>query len=263
MKRHLPRSAVLLSALAIWVEAGRAECATAQAMDYVASREPVAAIGGRDEREAHRLHWAESALRLSDGRIVVGDVGSQELRFFDARGEHLRSVGGPGEGPGEFEGPWTMTRVRGDTVAVWTRAQRRLTLFPPEGEPSVVTISHLQALLTELDRDIEVGRFDPIKVTPASRDRVVIEAWQGNTRSYLIDGVTREVVGFALLGPAEEAWIKVGPFPWLERFAHGGLGGSLPFGRMFRAAVGDSVIFMERRRIDRSRSIIEDRRGHR
>jgi len=44
------------------------------------------------------------AVRLVDGTVVVADGGSQEVRFFGADGEHLGTVGRPGEGPGEFTG---------------------------------------------------------------------------------------------------------------------------------------------------------------
>jgi len=40
--------------------------------------------------------------RLPDGQLVAGDVLSKEVRFFDPAGVHVRTVGGRGEGPGEF-----------------------------------------------------------------------------------------------------------------------------------------------------------------
>lgn len=40
-----------------------------------------------------------------DGQIVVLDFGGQDLKFFDAGGRFVRRAGGPGQGPGEFDGP--------------------------------------------------------------------------------------------------------------------------------------------------------------
>ena len=46
-----------------------------------------------------------------DGRIVVVDAQAREMRIFSAEGEHLRTIGREGDGPGEFRRPdharWT------------------------------------------------------------------------------------------------------------------------------------------------------------
>lgn len=54
--------------------------------------------------------------RLSDGRIVVADGGSSTLRFFDSTGTFLRSVGGRGAGPGEFQSLQAFSIMPGDTL---------------------------------------------------------------------------------------------------------------------------------------------------
>ena len=79
------------------------------------SQEPIAEIGRLDE-PAHQLSRVVGATRLADGRIVVGDGGSGELRFFDAFGQYLATAGGKGEGPGEFRFMLYVTRVAGDTL---------------------------------------------------------------------------------------------------------------------------------------------------
>lgn len=42
-----------------------------------------------------------TALRLSDGRLLVGDGATQRLVLFDRRGEDLQAIGRAGAGPGE------------------------------------------------------------------------------------------------------------------------------------------------------------------
>ena len=79
------------------------------------SQEPIAEIGRLDE-PAHQLSRVVGATRLADGRIVVGDGGSGELRFFDAFGQYLATAGGKGEGPGEFRFMLDVTRMAGDTL---------------------------------------------------------------------------------------------------------------------------------------------------
>ena len=81
--------------------------------------EPTASIGEVEGEEPYMLHGAFDATRLPDGRIVVANLGSNELRVFDAFGTHLASWGGRGEGPGEF---MELTRVEpwpGDSILAW------------------------------------------------------------------------------------------------------------------------------------------------
>ncbi|MCY4574961.1 MAG: hypothetical protein OXF01_19480, partial [Gemmatimonadetes bacterium] len=67
--------------------------------------EPAVTIGAAEGEEPYLLQHAIGATRLSDGRIVVADYGSMELRIFDgASGTHLTTLGGVGEGPGEYGG---------------------------------------------------------------------------------------------------------------------------------------------------------------
>lgn len=81
--------------------------------------ESEATIGDRaDEDVAHQFTQIRGAVRLSDGRIVVGDWGSREARYFDAAGNHLYTVGGRGEGPGELRNLYSVDRVRGDTLVI-------------------------------------------------------------------------------------------------------------------------------------------------
>ena len=64
--------------------------------------EPLMSIGVLEGEEPYMLHWAFNSVRLSDGRIVVVNAGTQELRMFDESGTHLLTWGGSGEGPGSF-----------------------------------------------------------------------------------------------------------------------------------------------------------------
>ena len=72
------------------------------------------------------------ASRLSDSTIGVLENQTSELRFFGPDREHLRTAGGPGEGPGEFEDAASFVRLPGDTLLV--DAGDRHLLFSPAGE---------------------------------------------------------------------------------------------------------------------------------
>lgn len=81
--------------------------------------EPVLAIGLVEGPPEYLFSGITGALRLGNGTIAVADGRSAEIRFFDAKGAHVRSVGGRGAGPGEYRYPWLMTRFGADSLLVW------------------------------------------------------------------------------------------------------------------------------------------------
>ena len=97
------------------------------------SAEPTLTIGVMEGDAAYELYQVVGALALSDGRIVIGTAGSSELRYFDADGRHLLSVGREGSGPGEFTGMGLIQRLPGDSMIVYDFMQRRITVFAPDG----------------------------------------------------------------------------------------------------------------------------------
>ena len=100
---------------------------------WTVSAEPKVTIGGADEREGYLLQRLAGATRLSDGRLVVADMGSAEVRFYDSQGNHLVTAGGDGEGPGEYRFIMQIQRLPGDTLLVLSR-QPGLTWLSPEGD---------------------------------------------------------------------------------------------------------------------------------
>jgi len=64
--------------------------------------EPTVTIGAVEGEEPYLLQWVRSAFRMSDGRIVVANGGTHEIRVFSATGTHLSTWGGRGQGPADF-----------------------------------------------------------------------------------------------------------------------------------------------------------------
>lgn len=84
---------------------------------------------------------------LPDHRMVVPLAGSREIRLFDMHGEYLATLGGPGEGPGEFSSlgaAWG----RGDTVEAFDGDLLRITRFLPSGEKEVVLLDRVPSAQT-------------------------------------------------------------------------------------------------------------------
>jgi hypothetical protein len=96
------------------------------------SLSPVLVIGDRPEPD-YTLSRVAGAVRLSDGRIVVADGGSLQLRFFDSLGTFIDVVGGRGGGPGEFTRLDALATLAGDTISALS-VPRAVTFFDPQGE---------------------------------------------------------------------------------------------------------------------------------
>jgi hypothetical protein len=124
--------------LALWalfpVAAGAGSAAAQKLEQWTLSERPVVQIGVVEGEEAYQLHNAVSAVRLTDGRIAVLNAGTQQLRFFDARGRFQKSVGGRGSGPGEFRRPERLYRGSADSVYVYDSALRRESWYDGTGE---------------------------------------------------------------------------------------------------------------------------------
>jgi hypothetical protein len=90
-------------------------------------------IGTVEGDAAYELFNALSALRLDDGRIVVANGGTQELRLYDPDGNHLHTSGRTGEGPGEFTGLDWVRRWRRDSLVTWDYRLRRASIFDRDG----------------------------------------------------------------------------------------------------------------------------------
>jgi hypothetical protein len=69
-----------------------------------------------------------------DGAVFALDMKEQKIKVFDPAGKFLRSIGKPGQGPGEL-GMASGIQITGDgTLMVSDAINRRLALFKPSGE---------------------------------------------------------------------------------------------------------------------------------
>jgi hypothetical protein len=101
---------------------------------WVVDPDPVFSIGTFEGDPAYQLHRLSGVVRLGDGRIVLADGGSNQLRFFSPTGTHLRSTGGTGQGPGEFGHLFGVYRLPGDSLIALDLREGRVSLFAPDGE---------------------------------------------------------------------------------------------------------------------------------
>lgn len=94
---------------------------------------PEVAIGDVAGNDAVLFDRVMGIDRLSDGRWVVADMGSAQIRWYAPDGEPLFTAGSQGEGPQEFRQVMGMIRLAGDTLAI-DDARSRFQLLSPEGE---------------------------------------------------------------------------------------------------------------------------------
>lgn len=112
---------------------------------------PFLSIGVEEGETPYELDRVFDVYRHTDGRVVVSNAGSQELRIFDSTGKYLGALGRKGQGPmefGEFSSQMLHART-GQLIAVDEgafrvhvisqdlafRETRRFTLYPDTPRP--------------------------------------------------------------------------------------------------------------------------------
>lgn len=96
--------------------------------------EPTLRIGVAEGQPEYELHRVFGAATLSDGRIVLVNQGTQELRFYDSLGTFVGRAGRPGEGPGEFRDAFYLRILPGDTLFVGDYRPWQFLVFDGMGE---------------------------------------------------------------------------------------------------------------------------------
>ncbi len=112
---------------------------------------PFLSIGVEEGETPYEFDRVFDAYRHSDGRVVVSNAGSHELRIFDSTGKYLGALGRRGQGPmefGEFSSQYLYAR-NNELIAVdegafrvhvinndlTFRETRRFTLYPDTPRP--------------------------------------------------------------------------------------------------------------------------------
>ena len=104
---------------------------------------PMLSLGGPQASGPAQFYRIQTVHVGPSGALWVVDGQTSEIRLFQPNGVHLATIGGRGEGPGEFLRPRLLGSFRGDSVAVWDDANGRLSVISPDGavvrtEPAVL-----------------------------------------------------------------------------------------------------------------------------
>jgi hypothetical protein len=202
-------------------------------LGWMIGSSPTVDIGGGATAGPYRV---VEATRLGDGRIVVASAGANALDLYSPTGEHLRTIGRPGGGPGEFQALFWVGRLPGDSIAAWDAALGRLSVFTSSGDfARSVTPATSLGLFPQA-----AGVFGDGRVLIAVR---AAAAGLGTGLR-----VERDDVSYVALGGDGQAQ-PIGRFPGTEMLLSGGSGlgllmRPLPFGRQTVAAVRGERVYV-------------------
>jgi len=129
---------------------------------WAVSSEPQPTIGVLNGPEEYQLVDVSSAARQSDGDVVVVDRGARTVRLYDREGTFLKTLGGPGSGPGEFQDPGQVLVTAGDSVVVWDNSAYRITRFGPSGELVDVQTLDLGTIAKAVEPPLYPGSMEPL-----------------------------------------------------------------------------------------------------
>ncbi|MEJ2206176.1 MAG: hypothetical protein P8170_18945, partial [Gemmatimonadota bacterium] len=195
--------------------------------------EPLLVLGGGPDGD---LYDVAGAVRLSDGKIVVGDGGSGRVRFFDRDGGPLGSVGGRGEGPGEFVLLQSLGVGHGDTVWAYDFQLQRMSFFTAPG-----TLTRVVSLRPRLPSGVPVGYL-------TDGTLLLAQMWgSGDPSAPLTPGVRREAAAYVRYDASGSLVDTLGLFPGREVLLSLEEGravmGAIPFGRTASHTVfGDGFV---------------------
>ena len=197
------------------------------------SSEPLVDIGGGDD-EQQQLFRVTGALRLSDGRIVVANSGTHELRFYDPQGTYLSSLGGEGGGPGEFRSMSPVGLLAADSLLMYDFTQRRLSVFSTRVGATQFARGFL---LTTPDQG-----FSPFPIGVFSDGEVLVRT-STSSSGMQPAGLSRYQLLLWRYSPDGQPIDTIGTFQGDESYRQGTMVTNVPFGRSAIITPSDNRFF--------------------
>jgi hypothetical protein len=196
--------------------------------------DPEYVIGSVGGPAAYTFVRVRAAMLLSSGDMVVLDAGTRELKFYDRSGRFVRAVGGRGNGPGEFELPWSMVRTASDTLIVADPMLRRVSVLDEDG-------SYVRSFTPE-----PLGDGDLAVLGVIDTDRVLIRSGAVQVRR---NGLVRDTLLLGIMSLQSGKVTVVARLPDQEMIVEVSNASGLltqrdpPFGRFAYATAGPGVYY--------------------
>ena len=133
---------------------------------------PEVSIGELDGPEEYLFGWIFSIAVDDDRNVYVFDYQAQHVGVFDSEGNHVQTLGRPGEGPGEFNRAEAIALLPDGRLVVRNPGNQRIEVFGPEpgrteqwGYPAgglttfqpLYTDMHGRTLVTIVDRSRDLS----------------------------------------------------------------------------------------------------------
>lgn len=177
-----------------------------------------------------------SPVRLTDGRLVVANGGSNELRIFGPDGRWQKSVGRKGSGPGEFVQLGWLDAGTGDTLRTYDWSLQRFSVFSSDG-----------AFQRAVSLRSTGERSSPRPVGVLGDGRLIVQR-QTSVTPNSKPGVGRDTVPLQVYDATGSLSDSLGRFPGPEHLIKTGKSSvsvsSLPFGKDLFVAVHESRLYV-------------------
>jgi len=102
------------------------------AQELVVDPDPLIEINELIQGPDSELYRVLDAQLLTDGRLVLLNAGTQEIRIYDPSGALVARAGRRGQGPGEFTSPVSLRASVDGSIHVFDRGTARLTVLGPD-----------------------------------------------------------------------------------------------------------------------------------
>ena len=193
--------------------AGAAEAADR----WVLSPEPAVEIGGGPEADPP-LYRVGPVRPLPGGRVAVGTSRPPRALVLREDGALEATLGGPGEGPGEFHEVASVVPLGGDSLAVWDPNRRRLSVFGGDGRFAREVALGLLAPLSPMaagSTEVPAGLTRLIPLGPRSMALFAVGVWGPRSDE---PGVLRTEMPSHRIDADGSARARYGPFPGMELY---------------------------------------------
>jgi len=232
-----------------------ARAAWADGVGWQVTPEPRIDIGGDESDSTQQLFRVGSVFRLDDGRIVVTNRGTSDIRWYGAGGRLMARAGGAGGGPGLFGLLAWAAPLAGDSVLAYDARHHMMSVFDQRGTfvrawplqraerfgvPPLAPLAD-RTLVASSARPLDPGTRGHVRYSPLILLRYVPSPTAVADASVLRQSALDDPVALtdtmAVLG-----WIGSEGF-WVD--VQGGIVANfqIPFGRETRVAVGADRVF--------------------
>lgn len=183
----------------------------------------------------HELDRVYGGILRPDGTLVLGNSGTQELRYFSRGGQLGRTAGRSGAGPGEFGSINWIAALPGDSLLAFDMRHQRFSVWDSAGV---------------FARTFTTSPPVPGPVRPVGvlRDGSILVAVEGQYDPRAGAGVVRDSLRLVRIGPRGGVLRQMGSYAGAEWLVYehptSFRATQLPYGRMGHLAqVGDHVVY--------------------